>query len=309
MLSRGADALLLCETHASKFLQKQLEQRNSDTHRMVWGDPVDPRVFTGVAACFAKQSSWSVSRLAPKDKECALYETQGRLMCIQVFRGEGKRSMIFYLCYGEAGARWEQVKKKRTLKMLRAIQRDTVLRGDVCAFICGDMNLELADVSEWYDSMWKLGWCDASKWGSAAEQAKPTSRKGAGSKIDWVLCNKAACNGMETYEVVRGLKEKDHDIIKIRCKMPIASQVQYMPRRAGTGKVSFQQISAESTLKNNGTMRACRVEELLSKGKIDEALQHWNKVAEQCLKQIPCDLSEKDIGTGRGKVRVHKLAV
>ena len=31
LLSRDADALLLCETHASKFLQTRLEQRNKDT--------------------------------------------------------------------------------------------------------------------------------------------------------------------------------------------------------------------------------------------------------------------------------------
>ena len=262
LLSRDVDALLLCETHANKYLQKQLEQRNIETHRMVWGDAVDQKVFTGVAACFAWQSAWSVSRIDFKDKECAIYEAQGRLMCIQVFRGDGKRSMIFYLCYGEAGARWELIKKKRTLKMLRAIQRHTVLRGDVCAFICGDMNLELANISDWYASMCKLGWCDASKWGSAAEQAKPTCRKGGGSKIDWVLCNRPACNGMESYEVVRGLKEKDHDIIRIRCKLPIASQVQYMPRKAGAGRVTFQRLGKDAEQWSNRSLRASGVEDL-----------------------------------------------
>ena len=92
---------------------------------------------------------------------------------------------------------------------------------------------------------------------------------------------------MESYEIARGLKDKDHDIIRIKCKHPVASQVQYMPRKAGTGRVTFREPESASDNLINRSTRAAGVDDLLRNKDINGALKKWCTVAECSLKKIP----------------------
>ena len=128
-------------------------------------------------------------------------------MLVQIFRGSGQRSLLIYVVYGLAGARWEQQKKNETLKMLKEVQKDAAMRGDVAAIICGDLKVEPTTVQEFMAEM-KTGWNDAAHWGTDGFDESPTCTKGKGSGIDWALMNRAVSVMLKAYDVQKGFKEQ-----------------------------------------------------------------------------------------------------
>ena len=144
---RTADILILPETHATSFLQKSLGNR-CETHDLLWGSPVPSKTFAGVAVFCRTGKAWAARKATFINKECNKYEEQGRLMIAQIFRGQGKRSLIIYAVYGLAGARWEYEKKQKTISLLKEVAKDARMRGDVASIICGDINLEPSEVPQ-----------------------------------------------------------------------------------------------------------------------------------------------------------------
>jgi hypothetical protein len=151
-----------------------------------------------------------------------------------VHRSSQKRSCIFYILYGIAGARWDAGKRKMVQNMISAVQRDATTRGAMATAICGDFNLEITDFPAQAEQLSMDRWVDAAHWGCDGFCDQPTSLKGKGSRIDLAFVNNVAASMMSTYELQDGVHAKDHSILSLSLNCPLAAQTWYMPREQGS---------------------------------------------------------------------------
>lgn len=135
---------------------------------------------------------------------------------------------MIYVLYGQAGARWEQAKKDELENMLADVSKDIQTRGSVPACIVGDLNVQVQEsrlLQKLLDSKILF---DAQQLGTSTEQAKPTSHKGSGSRIDFVLANHFAAGLLKSYNVGPGILPQDHSEVRVKMDLSIGHQTRYV---------------------------------------------------------------------------------
>ena len=107
------DFMALTETHATDFVHTKFDKKVADSpYGILWGEPLGDRLYAGVAFVYRKSSAWSVQKIEFQHHPCNKFYREGRLMAVQVHRSSQKRSCIFYILYGIAGARWDAGKRE-----------------------------------------------------------------------------------------------------------------------------------------------------------------------------------------------------
>ena len=226
--NRCEDITLLSETHCTDLHQKSFPL-NAEDFSIIWGAPVRKGSRSGVAIIAKKSSVWAIQKVDMSNTVCFSHEKQGRLVVAQIFYGTGERSILIYTIYGHAGARWEQARRREAENMIQDIAQDIAARGSIPAIIAGDFNLQINDSPLMQKLLRSGDYVDAHSWGSNAEQAKNTSHKNSGSRIDLFLANNVASSLIQAYQVRPGVLPKDHSEVVVDISMPISSQCRYIP--------------------------------------------------------------------------------
>ena len=129
-------------TRANAYTQKSFE-RGLREHAVLFCHPVCDRGFAGVAFMYRKSAAWAVRSVAFLHKPCERFYADSRLMCVQLFRVDERRSVIVYVLYGKSGGRCEPEKKKYNAHLPEAVHEDSLRSGDVATNVCGDMNITM----------------------------------------------------------------------------------------------------------------------------------------------------------------------
>ena len=301
------DFMALTETHATDFVHTKFDKKVADSpYGILWGEPLGDRLYAGVAFVYRKSSAWSVQKIEFQHHPCNKFYREGRLMAVQVHRSSQKRSCIFYILYGIAGARWDAGKRKMVQNMISAVQRDATTRGAMATVICGDFNLEITDFPAQAEQLSMDRWVDAAHWGCDGFCDQPTSLKGKGSRIDLAFVNNVAASMMSTYELQDGVHAKDHSILSLSLNCPLAAQTWYMPREQGS---RADYCEPPSDYVPPRIFRDNDLHILLRKCDIDGAYKAWCKRAEKYLVQIPMTDGQPETVCNRGHTAFRKLCV
>ena len=127
---------------------------------------------------------------------------------------------------------------------------------------------------------------DAHSWGSNAEQAKNTSHKNSGSRIDLFLANNAASSLIQAYQVRPGVLPKDHSEVVVDISMPISSQCRYIPIQPNSHYDAPYDIP-DRTYEPPRYPIDPDISRLLQLNDIDQAFETWCKIAQNYLRIIP----------------------
>ena len=197
--------MALSETHATLMQQQELDLRTrKDSHEVLWGAPVGDRRWSGMAFVYRKSSAWAVRKVDFRSPLCHRFWEDGRLLAVQLYRSDERRSIVIYVLYGWSGARWEMAKKAYDQQLIQAVQDDATRRGDLPMVICGDFNLEITDAPEEFETLKHARWVDCASWGIGGFDSRPTSLKGRGSRIDLGFVNQTAASLMRSYDLLPG---------------------------------------------------------------------------------------------------------
>ena len=227
--------LAISETHANAYTQKSFE-RELREHAVLFGHPVGDRGFAGVAFMYRKSAAWAVRSAPFLHKPCERYYADSRLMCVQLFRVDERRSVIVYVLYGKSGGRWEPEKKKYNAQLLEAVHEDSLCRGDVATIVCGDMNITMEDCPEPLDRYRRDRWVDSAWFGQHGFDCRRTSLKGQGARIDIAILNQTAGALARSYDLSEGVNPNDHCLVHLSLALPSAAQTWYMPRKIGSSQ-------------------------------------------------------------------------
>lgn len=273
-------------------------------HRCVWGAPVPERNFAGVAFLYRISSVWSVQKVAFCNKACDKFYSDGRLLCVQLFRNSEKHSILIYILYGKSGARWEPPKMKYNQDMVSAVQEDVVSRGEVSAVMCGDFNMTVEEAGDTFAKLRYGRWVDSAMFGICGFDNSPTSLQGKGARIDLAFLNHNATRSMKRYSLMEGVAGARHHLLDLNFSDVLAAQFIYMQKTLQCrGQFSRPGPGYEPpTISVDLDIRAC-----LSLKDIDKAMQLWSKRAEGLLCTIPLMDGSFVKGSGRGKVRMRRL--
>ena len=299
------DYMAITETHATAYVQKTLDKKISGTeHGIIWGHPLDDRNFSGAGFVYKKSSSWIVRAVPFLEPECDRYFKDGRLLAVQLFRSDEKRSFIIYVLYGISGARWEIPKREYVQKLIAAIHRDSVQRGGLATVICGDFNLEVSDFTVQYEQLRTDHWVDAAYFGTNGFCNDNTSYKGKGSRIDLAFVNTCAAGALQSYSVQEGVIKNDHGMLQLVFHGPLASQTWKMPRQ-GEKPISYNKPPADFVPERIFPDTDLHI--ALRMGNMDKAYLLWCRRAERLLRQIPREDGTYTEQCHRGNTSVRKL--
>lgn len=298
------DFMALSETHANIYTQQSFT-REMKEHTIIFGEPVSDRGFAGVAFMYKKSSAWAVKKLSFLSNKCRQFYNDSRLLCVQIFRSDEKRSVILYIIYGKSGARWEPSKRDYNRQMLSAIHEDSVLRGDLATIICGDFNLTVEDATDVFNLYKKSRWVDAALFGNTGFDDRPTSMKGHGARIDMALLNHTAASLPCQYDLMDGINTEDHRILDIKMHVPCAAQHWYMPKRCANAKYQYPSSGYEPPQ----IERDKRIQQHLAKNNLEDAYKQWSLNAENLLATIPTTDKTVSFSHGRGRTAWRRLTV
>ena len=218
---------------------------------------------------------------------------------------------MIYVLYGQAGARWEQAKKDELENMLADVSKDIQTRGSVPACIVGDLNVQVQEsrlLQKLLDSKILF---DAQQLGTSTEQAKPTSHKGSGSRIDFVLANHFAAGFLKSYNVVPGILPQDHSEVRVKMDLSIGHQTRYVVHQPNNHH--NPQYDRPPPDYNPSPRTSCpEVVSCLAQNKIDQAFRRWCDHAQKFLHKIPQTTGNGityNAGTHRGQVRFQKQCI
>lgn len=287
ILNRCEDITLLSETHCTDLHQKSFPL-NAEDFSIIWGAPVRKGSRSGVAIIAKKSSVWAIQKVDMSNTVCFSHEKQGRLVVAQIFYGAGERSILIYTIYGHAGARWEQARRREAENMIQDIAQDIAARGSIPAIIAGDFNLQINDSPLMQKLLRSGDYVDAHPWGSNAEQAKNTSHKNSGSRIDL---------------------PKDHSEVVVDISMPISSQCRYIPIQPNSHYDAPYDIP-DRTYEPPRFPIDPDISRLLQLNDVDQACETWCKIAQNYLRIIPRTKANGqkiyDTGNSRGRVLFQK---
>ena len=307
VLNRCQSFTALTETHCTAPMQVSLPYVARDFH-MHWGAPIQQGSRSGVAALVKKGSVWQSKTVSLENTPLDKYHKAGRLLLVQIFYGCGSRSMLIYILYGPAGARWEQTKKDEIEQIITDISLDIASRGSVPVCIVGDFNIQVSESRLLQKLLQTRQWFDAHQLGSLEEQQKNTSHTKNGSRIDFVFTNMLASTLVTTYKVVPGVLPQDHSEVHVTFNLPRSKQVRYvvsLPNKHISASYDNVPDNYISPLVDSTT----KIRQHLRRNHIDEAFQSWCDIAQDLLKRIPHTQSGQvlyDTGRHRGQVRFQK---
>ena len=285
ILERCKDVTILSETHCTAVMQKALPYSAKDFH-VFWGAPVNQGSRSGVAFLVRKGSFWNVRPISFDQSPCLKRYNDGRLHAVQVFYNKGERSIIIYGIYGVAGARWEQVRKDAAEAMYQDIAQDIISRGSIPACVAGDFNVQIQE-SRLLQKYINTGtWIDAANYGSTTEQAKLTSHKNNGSRIDMMFANPFAAELITNYRVKPGVLPQDHSEVHVQMSLPVGAQCRYIPCQPNNhNDVPYDNPTPHHTPPHIDSVKPIRP--FLQVGDIDGAFQAWCHLAQAWLCRIP----------------------
>ena len=310
VLNRCESFTALIETHCTASMQASLPYVARDFH-LHWGAPVRQGSRTGVAALVKQGSLWQTKTISLADTPLDKYYKNGRLLLVQIFYGCGARSMLIYIVYGPAGARWEQHKKDELEEMVSAITLDIAGRGSMPVCVVGDFNIQVSESKLLQTLLNTHQWFDAYQLGCPAEQAKHTLHKANGSRIDFVFTNSLAAGLVETYTVVPGVLPKDHSEVHVAFTLPRNAQFRYVVSQPNEHiPVPYDNTPADYVPPTIDS--TTRIRQQLRQNRIDDAFQTWCDLAQDMLHKIPHTLNSRvmyDTGKHRGQVRFQRQCV
>ena len=301
--SMAEDVVAISETHATIKSQKLLRDAGED-RQVFWGAPVGEKSRCGVAFLVRKSCAWAIREVKLIDK-CGKYYSQGRLHAIQLFRGDGKRSVMLYCVYGHVGARWEADKRTFLHEMLEGIFEDVAMRGGIPAAIVGDYNIEVGE-SALIQRYLRCDWHDAATWSTQPSADMITSMKGKGSRIDLCLMNREAAGLCRSCVTKDAPVRTDHRVVTVGFDWPLACQVRYLVKNVGI-KCKYQHPPRDYV---PPVVDSFDVRRALARDDVNGAFDAWCRKADKLLKAIPVmggDGDVRDEGHGRGRVRFQKL--
>ena len=285
VLARCEDITVLTETHCTSMMQKSLPFSAEDFD-VLWGAPVSKGSRSGVAFLVRKGSFWNIRPVTFVNSPCQKHYDEGRLRAVQIFFQKGERSIIIYGVYGLAGARWEQVRKDAAEAMYQDIAQDIISRGSIPACVAGDFNVQIQESCLLQKYINTGTWIDAVNHGSTIEQAKLTSLKNNGSRIDMLFAHSFAAELITNYQVKPGVLPQDHSEVHVQMSMPVGAQCRYIPCQPNNhNDVPYDNPTPHHTPPQMDSVKPIRP--FLQVGDIDGAFQAWCHLAQAWLCRIP----------------------
>ena len=189
--------------------------------------------YTEIASLIRKSAAWA-SRLITWESShpCHFAYIDNRLICVQVWAGKGDLPIFFYIAYAPSGARWDADKRAYAHRMLRVIEHDIAERGDIAAFLVGDLNLQVEESAVLQRWQQHGPFFDSASIANPSSAVASTCHQGKGSRVDFVFSSAAMYDASVTYQVHKLGCFPTHSLVELSFYLPEASRTRRTQRTA-----------------------------------------------------------------------------